>query len=91
VDQGDIRTEDTLIECKHTGTFDKPRRQITLKLDDMEKIADEAWSEGRQPAMVLSIYSPDSVLADKDGEVHMTVRLTMDDFHGRAKAAIPFG
>lgn len=82
-DQGDVRTPTELIECKHRGTFDKPAKSISLKLSDLEKIADEAWSEGRQPVMVLSMYAPDSVLADADGEVNVTVRLTMDDWRGR--------
>lgn len=89
-DQGDVRVRSggpdgrgELFECKHAGTFDKPAKSISLKLADLEKIADEAWSEGRQPVMVLSMYAPDSVLADADGEVNVTVRLTMDDWRGR--------
>lgn len=79
VDQGDVRTSDRLIECKHVGTFDKPAKSVSIKLADLEKIADEAWSEGKQPGMVLSLYAPDSVLADKDGEVNIAVRLMVDD------------
>lgn len=78
-DQGDVRTERDLFECKHRGTFDKPAASISLKLADFEKIADEAWSESRAPAMVLSIYAPDSLLANADGEVDFTVRLSTDD------------
>lgn len=87
-DRGDVRTRYELIECKHKGTFDKPAKSISLKLEDFEKIADEAWSESRNPFMVLSIYAPDSVLANKDGEVDFTVRLTLDDFHGRGGEAV---
>lgn len=87
-DQGDIRTPDQLIECKHRGTFDKPAASISLKLSDFEKIFNEAVSEGRETAMVLSLYAPDSILADKDGEVNFTVRLMLDDFHGRASASV---
>ena len=82
-DQGDVRTIDQLIECKHTGTFDKPAKSITIKLGDLEKIADEAWSEGKEPVMALGIYAPDSVLADADGEVNLIVRLETDDVRGR--------
>lgn len=78
-DQGDVRTPDRLIECKHAGTFDKPAKSISVKLSDLEKIADEAWSEGREPAMVLSLYAPDSVLADRDGEVNIALRLMSND------------
>lgn len=87
-DQGDIRTQRELIECKHKGTFDKPAASISLKLGDFEKIADEAWSEGREPVMALSLYAPDSVLANADGEVDFTVRLTLDDFHGRSSPTV---
>ena len=84
-DQGDVRTLDQLIECKHTGTFDKPRRSFTVKLDELEKIADEAWSEGKEPVMAIGIYAPDSVLADADGEVNLILRLESDDLNGRLK------
>jgi hypothetical protein len=87
-DAGDVRMRHlgNLCECKHRGTFDKPAKSITLKLEDLEKIADEAWAEGLEPMMVLSIYAPDSVLADKDGEVHCAVRLMLDDWKGRTHA-----
>jgi len=95
-DQGDVRvtryphadlpaSEDKgdLIECKHTGTFKKPARSISVKLDDLEKIADEAWSENRRWLLELSIYAPGSVLADQDGFVDLTVRSSWDDVaHG---------
>jgi hypothetical protein len=68
-----------LIECKHTGTYDKPAKSISVKLADLEKIADEAWSEGRIPAMALSIYAPSSLLADNNGFVDLIVRLQTDD------------
>ena len=82
-DQGDVRTAKLLIECKHRGTFDKPARSVSIKLDDFEKIADEAWSEGRQPVMALRIYCPDSVLSDEDGNVDIIARLIDDDRKGR--------
>lgn len=78
-DQGDVRTEAQLIECKHTGTLDKPAASISIKLSDFEKIAGEAWAESRLPAMALSIYAPDSVLADNDGFVDLITRLQTDD------------
>lgn len=82
-DQGDVRTETELIECKLTGSFLKPAKSISVKLEDLEKIADEAWSEGRDPVMALCIYNPDSVLADGNGYVDLTLRLTKDDVRGR--------
>lgn len=84
-DAGDVRMRHlgNLCECKHAGTFDKPAKSIRLVLAELEKIADEAWAEGLEPMMVLSMYAPDSVLADKDGEVHVSVRLMVDDWRGR--------
>lgn len=78
-DLGDVRTSDCLYECKHTGTFSKPAKSISLKLDHLEKIADEARAEGRSPAMCLRLYAPDSILSDYDGFVDITARLTADD------------
>lgn len=84
-DAGDVRMRHlgNLCECKHAGTFAKPAKSISLKLSDLEKIADEAWAEGLEPMMVLTMYAPDSVLADKDGEVSVSVRLVRDDWQGR--------
>ncbi len=78
-DQGDVRTPDDLVECKMTGEFQRPARSISVKLDDIEKIADEAWSEGREWALALRIYCPDSPVADKAGFVDMMVRPLRDD------------
>ena len=73
---GDVRTKYTLIECKTTGTPAKPAASIGLKLEVMEKIADEAWSVGLEPALALRFYAPDSVLADtQTGYVNLMVRL----------------
>jgi len=87
-DQGDVRMPvyNTLCECKHAGTFTKPAKSISLKLEDLEKIADEAWNESKEPMMVLSMYAPDSILADGDGEVNVSVRLMLDDVRGRTPA-----
>jgi hypothetical protein len=82
-DAGDVRTPKLLIECKHRGTFDKPARSVTIKLDDFEKVADEAWSESRKPVMALRIYCPESVLSDADGNVDIIARLLDDDKEGR--------
>lgn len=79
-----MRTDTLLIECKHTGTFDKPAKSISIKLADVEKIADEAWSEGKTPVLALGIYAPDSVLSDADGTVNLIVRLEVDDGKGQA-------
>lgn len=81
-DQGDVRvlSSDTLFECKGKfgeRTGEKPVRSTLLK--EFEKIADEAWAEGKDPAMALRFYKPDSILADSKGYVDLTVRLLADD------------
>lgn len=78
-DQGDMRTSRDLMECKHAGTYDKPAKSISVKLADLEKIADEAWSIGKLPTLGLTIYAPGSVLSDRDGFIDLTVRLADDD------------
>lgn len=85
-DAGDVRMRHlgNLCECKFTGTYAKPAKSISLKLEDLEKIADEAWAEGLEPMMVLGMYAPDSILADQDGEVHVAVRLVRDDWQHRS-------
>ena len=79
-DKGDVRVEGSksLIECKLSGAPGSGSKRTTL-LSQMEKIADEAWSEGKKPAVALRLFSPDSTLSNVDGWVDMTVRLTTDD------------
>jgi Holliday junction resolvase len=51
--KGDVRAggrEGVLIEMKRTD-----KKQITLKLDDLEKIRREAYAEGRSPVMHIEI------------------------------------
>lgn len=81
-DQGDVRVVDdaTLFECK--GKFGERTGQKPVRstlVTQMEKVADEAWSEGRDPAIALRFYKPDSILADSDGFIDLTVRLLRDD------------
>lgn len=81
-DQGDVRvsSDSTLIECKgqfgeRTGS--KPVRSTLVS--QMEKVADEAWSESKEPAIALRYYMPESPLADNYGYVDFMVRLLEDD------------
>lgn len=76
--KGDVRTDEVLYECKLTGAPGGVPKRSTL-LNVMEKTADEAWSEGRQPAVCLRLYNPDSPLANPDGWVDFAVRLASDD------------
>jgi hypothetical protein len=79
-DKGDVSTDTLLIECK--GKFgkrigDKEVRSTLVK--QMEKAADEAWSEGKDPAIALRFYKPESVLADNEGYVDLLVTRLADE------------
>lgn len=77
-DQGDVRAGLYLIECKLTGGPGKPIKKNKL-VRDMEKVTEEAWSEGRMPMVALRYYDPDSILADKHGWIDLIVRRVADD------------
>ena len=72
-DYGDVRTATKLIECKFTM---KPPKKL---LDEFEKNAREAFAEGKEPLLVLRWYAPDSILADREGYVDLSVRQTCHD------------
>lgn len=79
-DKGDVRIagSKSIIECKLTGAPGSGSKRTTL-LSHMEKVADEAWAEGKEPAVALRIFCPESPVANVSGWVDFTVRLTADD------------
>lgn len=81
-DKGDVRiaSSKTIFECKMTGEPGGDSKRTTL-LRQMEKVADEAWAEGKEPAVALRFFCPDSPLADVFGWVDLTVRLTVNDVY----------
>lgn len=76
-DKADVRTKTEMIECKMSGEPGSPKRTSLLSV--MEKAADEAWSEEKEPVVCLRLWNWESPLADPDGWVDFTVRLTTDD------------
>lgn len=88
-DNGDVRSKNDLIECKYTGqpgktckrhgVVDCPDCNRTTLLRQFEKVAEEAYMEGRSPVVALRIYCPDSILANPKGWVDLSVRLLGDD------------
>lgn len=80
VDKGDVRAEssETVFECKLTGAPGGDSKRTTL-LRVMEKTADEAWAEGKEPAVCLRLFCPESPLANHEGWVDLTVRMLADD------------
>jgi hypothetical protein len=83
-DQGDVRTPSLLIECKLTGgpgrpSYGEDHRPHLSRV--MEKVAEEAWTEDREPVVCLRFFDPLSKLANTEGWVDLTVRLTHEDVH----------
>lgn len=82
-DKGDVRiaTSNTLFECKATGIPGGESKYTTI-IRHLEKVADEAWIEGKTPALAMRYFCPDSPLAGVDGWLDLTIRLTSDDCTG---------
>jgi hypothetical protein len=78
-DQGDVRADRLLIECKMTGgpnvILTKP---LPTFIQQLEKVAEEAYQEGRDPMLALRYYQPESILAGADGWIDVGVMLITD-------------
>jgi Holliday junction resolvase len=72
-DCGDVRTKNSLFECKATT---KSQSKI---LKEFEKVTKEAYSEGREPRLALRYFAPESILANLDGWVDLIVRTVEND------------
>lgn len=59
--KGDVRTDDLLIENKRTD-----KQQMTLKAEWLDKIRNEALTEGRIPVVGIEIDGREWVLLPKD-------------------------
>lgn len=77
-DAGDVRCKYLLIECKvrMSAIVTKPLPQF---IQQLEKVAEEAWESGKSPMLALRYYSPTSKLSGPDGWVDVTVRTAADD------------
>jgi hypothetical protein len=81
-EKGDVvvRADNTLFECKRKGRPGHPSKSKAQILSHLEKVAVEAFEEGREPVLALRFYDPESLLANKStGYVDLTVRLAEDD------------
>lgn len=85
-DSGDVRASDHLFECKLTGGPGRPAKSTLLK--QFEKVAQEAYAEGKDPVVALRFYSPDSPLANPKGWVDLVVRLAEEDAYHRAATEV---
>lgn len=71
-DAGDVRTKHLLIECKAT------QGRIPTFVSQFEKVAKEAWEEGKTPVLALRFKDQDNPLADSHGWVDLVVTLATD-------------
>lgn len=78
-DQGDVRTSTLLVEAKVTGGPGQKLKPLPKFVQEFEKIAEEAWSEGREPVLALRYFYPESILADTHGWIDLAVRRVIDD------------
>lgn len=77
-DNGDVKNNAYLVECKTTGKYDKPAKSISIKVSDLEKIVDESHIENRIPVLALRIHNPNSPLADANGNIDIMANLLKD-------------
>lgn len=77
-DQGDVRTDKYLIECKMTGGPGEKPKKLPVFIQQLEKITEEAYTEGREPVLALRYFAPNSILATWDGWVDVVVRRAAD-------------
>lgn len=84
-DAGDVRSADTLFECKMSGSPAHPVKLPTL-IRQFEKIAIEAYEEGKEPALALRYYAPDSILANRQGYIDLMMRRVEEDAERHAEA-----
>lgn len=87
-DGGDVRAEHDLIECKMTGTPGKictkhetpdcPTCTRTPFIRTFEKIAEEAYLEGKSPVIAQRFWCPDSPLS-VNGWIDVSIRLLAED------------
>jgi hypothetical protein len=63
-DQGDVRTSESLIECKTTGSpGDERRPSLNEILGWLAEVAEQAWEEGKQPVVCVRVYAKGHPLA----------------------------
>jgi hypothetical protein len=77
-DQGDVRSDRYLIECKMSGGPGAVSHTPKF-VSDLEKVTEEAWSEGRTPMLALRYFDPESILADREGWIDLIVKRVIDD------------
>lgn len=77
-EDGDVRCEDFLIECKMTGHPGKPPKKLPVFMQQFDKVAGEAWETGKTPMMAMRFYQPGHRLANAGGWIDVTFMLATD-------------
>jgi hypothetical protein len=90
-DKYDVRSEFSFIECKLRGRPGTPAKSTLVRQYD--KIRENALEAGREPALALRFFIPDSLSADTNGWVDLAVRALADDADRERyfKLAIEYG
>ena len=79
-DEIDVFTSESGIECKFEGgPGEKEVYSYRIKLEDLETISDRAMKVGRDGALAVRLYAPESPLSDRDGNVDFVVRPLVQD------------
>lgn len=60
------------------GPGEKPKA-LPKFIQHLEKVAEEAYLEGREPLVALRYFKPDSILAGPTGWIDVAVRPVSDD------------
>jgi hypothetical protein len=55
------------------GPGEKPIR-LPVFIQQLEKVTEEAYAEGREPALALRYFAPQSILSSPEGWIDVVVR-----------------
>lgn len=76
---GDVVTEEALMECKERGTLSaKGEKQISIKKDWLDKIAEEALASGKAPLLPFGFKNDDEIYAIATFDLWLELIHTID-------------
>lgn len=81
---GDVITEEALMECKERGTVSaKGEKQISIKKDWLDKIAEEALSSGRAPLLPFGFKNDEEIYVVAKFDLWLELVQTIDILKAR--------